>query len=118
MTMQRQLKVVRDAGGIDKLRIWLSMSRPCSMNSGNRASAVLKIMAARNGGSILVKILSSSTCVMVQSFHGLGVSRIFSSTVVMVAARCKNLNPTNHSSYFSHTNIRQLYQNDVYIVTR
>jgi hypothetical protein len=33
------------------------------------------------------------------------VSRNFSSAVVMVAARSKNLNPTNHSSYFSHTNV-------------
>jgi hypothetical protein len=105
MTMQRQLKVVREAGGIEKLCMWLSMTCPCSMNSGNRASAVLKIMAARNTGSILAKILSSSTCVTVQSFHGLGVSRNFSSAVVMVAARSKNLNPTNHSSYFSHTNV-------------
>jgi len=88
MMTQRQLKVVRVAGGIQNCAtMWLSMTCPCSMNNGKNASAVLKTMPVRKTGSILAKIFSSSTCVTVQSFHGLDAS----SEVVMVAARSKNL---------------------------
>jgi hypothetical protein len=54
---------------------------------------MLKIMPASRTGNILAKIFSSSTCVTVQSFHGLGTSADdVSSGEEMVAARSKNLN--------------------------
>jgi hypothetical protein len=62
------------------------------MNNGKNASAVLKTMPVKKTGSILAKILSSSTWVTVQSLHGLVVPVDTSSEVVMVAARSKNLN--------------------------
>ena len=87
MRMQRQLKVVRVAGEMDK------PSCPCSMNRGkNPSAAVLKIMPASRTGNILAKIFNSSTCVTVQSFHGLGILLDVSSEAVIVAARSKNLN--------------------------
>ena len=92
MRIQRQLKVVRVAGGMEKPSIWLSMTCPCSMNRGKKASAVLKIMPASRTGNILAKIFNSSTCVTAQSFHGLGILLDVSSEAVIVAARSKNLN--------------------------
>ena len=90
MRIQRQLKVVRVAGGMEKPSIWLSMTCPCSMNRGkNPSAAVLKIMPASRTGNILAKIFNSSTA---QSFHGLGILLDVSSEAVIVAARSKNLN--------------------------
>jgi hypothetical protein len=56
-------------------------------------------MPARRTGSILAKTFSSSTWVTVQSFHGFGESRNFSSEEVMVAARSKKLNTTIIQKY-------------------
>jgi hypothetical protein len=91
MRMQTQLNVIREAGGTEKPPTRLSMTVPCSTNSGNEASAVLKIMAVARTGSILTRIFSSSTCVTVQSLQGFRRSPDILSQAVTVAARSRNL---------------------------
>ena len=83
-------KVERDAGGMLKDPTRLSRTMPCSTNRDEFWAYTAKNMiVVAQIGNILIRFFSSSTCVTVQSFHG--VEALFTSADRTMAALSRNL---------------------------
>ena len=92
--MDTTKKAYSDAGGIWNFPIDLSMvAACCTEKPANCVCIVQKIIVVAQIGNNLTNILTFSTFVTVQSFHGFGIPE---SLLVMIAALSKQLSWKYH----------------------